>query len=427
MRFLYTLVFYCLLPFVLLRLLWRAIKAPAYLRRWRERFGFVVPIAADTKVWWIHAVSVGETIAAVPLIRELQRRYPAITLLVTTTTPTGSERVQTLLGDSAVHVYSPYDLPDCINRFLKRTHPSLFVIMETELWPNTIAACRRRRIPVIMANGRLSEKSARGYQKIVKLIGPTFQQLSAAVVQHQDDSGRMVKLGLNPAVCHVSGNIKFDLTLNDELRLQAQALKDGINHERERLVWIAASTHKGEDEVILTAFVDAQKILPDLLLILVPRHPERFDSVAQLCESANLRVQRRSAGHAVTAQTEVLLADTMGELLLLYGAADIAFVGGSLVGVGGHNLIEPAAWALPLLAGPHLFNFSEASRLLQATGALTIVDSVAAITAAIVELGQDKNMRKERGEKALAVVENNRGALKKLLHVVEIIVQHFRE
>ena len=426
MRLLYTAAFYCLLPIVLLRLLWRALKAPAYAQRWPERFGNIAPIAGDSEVWWIHAVSVGETIAAVPLIEELQRRFPEKKLVVTTTTPTGSERVRSLLNDSVTHVYAPYDLPDCLARFLTRVHPSLVIIMETELWPNTIAMCKQRQIPVVLANGRLSERSAQGYHKIAALIRPTFQQITAAVVQHRDDGERMIELGLIPSACHISGNIKFDLTISEALQVQAKALKAEINSERERVIWIAASTHKGEDEIVLEAFVSAKKAIPSLLLILVPRHPERFDTVAQLCESENLRVQRRSTGHAFTTQTEVLLADTMGELLLLYGIADMAFVGGSLVNVGGHNLIEPAAWALPILAGPHLFNFSEVSRLLQTAHAISIVDSAAAMTSAVIEFGQNENKRREVGEKARAVAENNRGALERLLDVIALVVQDSR-
>lgn len=419
MRWLYTLVFYLFLPLILARLLWRARKAPAYARRWAERFGVFPQPALKSAVVWVHAVSVGESIAAAPMLKALMQRQPDASFVVTTTTPTGSEQVRTLFGDRVFHVYAPYDLPGCIARFLNRVRPSCLIIMETELWPNTIGACHKRGIHTVLANGRLSQKSAKGYGKIARLMGPVFQDLSAAAIQHRDDAQRMQSLGLPRSKSHVTGNIKFDLDIPRQLRRKAAALQADINSDTRRIIWIAASTHRGEDEKILGAFASARQAVPQLFLILVPRHPERFSEVARLCESRGYVVERRSAAPVFKATSDVLLGDIMGELLMLFGAADIAFVGGSLLPVGGHNLIEPAAWALPIVTGPHLFNFAEASRLLEQAEAMRIAESEQQLSAIVTELAQSAEMRKTMGESALAVANANRGALERLLQVVE--------
>ncbi|MGQ9427139.1 lipid IV(A) 3-deoxy-D-manno-octulosonic acid transferase [Gilvimarinus sp. F26214L] len=419
MRWLYTLVFYLALPLILARLLWRARKAPAYARRWRERFGIFPAPRLKGPVLWLHSVSVGESIAAAPLVRALMERHPEASFVVTTTTPTGSEQVRKLYGDSVFHVYAPYDLPTCIGRFLKRIRPECLVIMETELWPNTVALCRERGIATILANGRLSEKSAAGYRRVSRLMEPVFAGLSAAAIQHVDDARRMQSLGLPPAKSHVTGNIKFDLSIPGPLRARAAQLKGEIVAAAPRPVWIAASTHRGEDEQILSSFEAVRRNHPELFLILVPRHPERFNEVAALCEQRGFRVQRQSAAEPVSSETDILLGDTMGELLMLFGAADLAFVGGSLVPVGGHNLIEPAAWGLPVLSGSHLFNFSEASRLLQGADGMAVAEDQHALAALVGELLSDAGRREAMGQRALAVAEANRGALEKLVEVVE--------
>lgn len=418
MRWLYTLLFYLSIPLVLSRLLWRGRKAPAYRRRWGERFGFF-PALPEGPLIWVHAVSVGESIAAAPMIKALMAREPRHRILVTTTTPTGSEQVRKLFGDSVFHVYAPYDLPDCIARFLKRTRPHCLIIMETELWPNMVAICRRRGIPVILANGRLSQKSADGYGRVSALMKPLFGDLGAAAVQHEDDARRMQSLGLAVERTFITGNIKFDLSLSEELRKRAARLREGIMETGQRCVWIAASTHRGEDEQILQAFGRARQQVPALFLILVPRHPERFDEVADACQKRGYRTVRRSAAAAVDADTDILLGDTMGELLLLFGAADLAFVGGSLVPVGGHNLMEPAAWGLPILTGPHLFNFAEASGLLRDAGAMIVVGDQEELGEKVAELAATETVRQEMGKQALAVANANRGALQKLLDVIE--------
>jgi len=423
-RLLYTLLIYFCLPLILLRLLWRGSRAPAYRQRWAERFGFVARLAEARQVIWVHAVSVGETIAAAPMIRRLQQQYPESTLLVTTMTPTGSEQVKKIFGDSVEHCYAPYDLPDAIARFLGRTHPVLLVIMETELWPNLIHACHRRAIPVVLANARLSEKSAAGYAKVSALAGPMLSKLAVVAAQTKDDGERFLQLGVDDDALEVTGNIKFDLQLDDTLRQKAAAIKRQWQGADNRPVWLAASTHRGEDEIILDAFRQVLAHRPDVLLVLVPRHPERFDEVAALCSDAGYCMRRRSEGlaqgmSALESKIQVVLGDTMGELLSFCGASDITFVGGSLVDVGGHNLIEPAAWGVPVLSGPHVFNFTEVSRLLSEAGGLAICASATELAEQVVTLLADPERYQRMSSAALAVTEANRGALNRLIALFE--------
>lgn len=419
MRFVYSLILYLATPLVLVRLLWRALRAPDYADRWGERFGWVSALETKGTVIWLHTVSVGEFLGALPLVRSLLQD-PDVELVITTTTPTGSERVRAVLGDRVWHVYAPYDLPDCVARFLRRTQPRLLLIMETELWPNTIAACARREIPVLLINGRLSAKSARGYQRFSGLTRPMLQRLSMAGVQGQADAERFQALGLSSETCQITGNIKFDLTLDDSLRTRAAHLREQWTQGSERLVWVVASTHQGEDEPILEAYQQLiQRVATPPLLVLVPRHPERFDTVAALCRRQNLVTVRRSLQEPVDARTQVVVGDTMGELLLFFGAGDVAFVGGSLVPNGGHNLVEPAAWGLPLLSGSSQFNFAEISRMLVDAGALVLADTPVQLAEQLVQLIQDPDLRRRRGEAALTVTQNNRGALEKTLALIK--------
>ncbi|WP_019528403.1 lipid IV(A) 3-deoxy-D-manno-octulosonic acid transferase [Dasania marina] len=417
---LYTAFYYLITPLIVLRLLLRSIKAPAYRQRIAERFGFFT--ATHSKVTlqnciWVHTVSMGETIAAVPLVKELQQRYPDKTIVMTTMTPTGSERVKALLADSVFHVYAPYDLPCCLQRFLQRIQPELLVIMETELWPNTLAACQRRGIPTVLVNARLSAKSAAGYQRFAALSKPMLQNLSLVAAQTEADAARFVDLAMAADKVVVTGSIKFDISISEPLQQQAQQLKAQCSQQGQRIVWIAASTHKGEDEIILAAHRLWLAQYPDALLILVPRHPERFNTVAQLVQAQGFTSLLRSSGELPDASVQVYVGDSMGEMMLLLGAADIAFVGGSLVASGGHNMLEPAAWGLPVLTGPSDFNFLAISQALIEAQALTQVQDAKGLAAQLQRL-QQPSERLCQGQAAQQMVAANRGALAQLLDLL---------
>lgn len=414
-RTLYTLLFHLGLPLIALRLFLRARKAPAYGQRIGERFAIGLPALQPGGIW-VHAVSVGESIAAAPMIRALRARYPQLPITVTCMTPTGSERIQALFaGDALIqHCYLPYDLPWAAARFLNRVQPKLAVIMETELWPNHIHQCARRGIPVALANGRLSARSARGYGRFAKLTAPMLAQMSLLAVQTEAEAERFRSLGARPECVSVTGSIKFDLTIDPELLRRAEALRDEWQASK-RPVWIAASTHAGEDEIILAAHQQLLARHPDVLLILVPRHPERFNSVFELCSKAGLNTVRRSTAEPVSAATPVLLGDTMGELLFLYALADVALVGGSLVANGGHNLLEPAALGKPVLSGPHLFNFLDIAAQLRDAGALREVADARQLADAVGELFQQPPMAEHMRAAGLAVMQRNQGALLRLL------------
>jgi 3-deoxy-D-manno-octulosonic-acid transferase len=414
MRILYSVLLTLAVPLILLRLYWRGGKNPAYRQRWGERFGFV-PSLPENSCLWIHAVSVGEVRAALPLINALQERYPARGLLVTTTTPTGSQQVYHALGDSVSHAYLPYDLPGAVRRFLSRVQPGLAIVMETELWPNVYHQCAAANIPLVVANARLSARSTSRYLRLADFSRSVLAHTTLIAAQSELDAERFRALGA-PRV-RVMGNLKYDLSLPTKLPAQGGALRQALGISRPVLV--AASTHSGEDEQVLEAFLTARCRLPDLLLVLVPRHPERFDTVANLCSQRGLTVVRRSTGQSCTSTTAVFLGDSMGELLLFYAAADVAFVGGSLVPHGGHNALEAALLGLPVLFGPHMFNFIEVSERLLTAQAAWRVTNAEELAARLVELVADHSLRRVAGQRAQTVVEENRGALAKLLTLID--------
>lgn len=416
MRFLYTVALYAALPLVLLRLWLRGAGNPAYRRRWRERFGRF-PHAPPPGAIWIHAVSVGEAIAAFPLVQRLRERHPERPLVFTTTTPTGSERVVRQFGAAVHHGYLPYDLPGAVARFLDRTRPALAVILETELWPNMYAACAARGIPLVVANARLSARSAAGYRRLAALTRATLRRVTLVAAQTEEDAARFLALGAPADRVRVTGNLKFDLALPADLMERGAALRRAWGAPRP--VWIAASTHEGEEEQILAAHAQARAQLPRLLLVLVPRHPERFDRVAALCAAHGYGVVRRSEQRPCDARTDVFLGDSMGELLLFYALADLAFVGGSLVPAGGHNPLEPAALARPVLHGPHMFNFAEIARRLREAGGSREVADAGALARAIGECLTQPALCRASGEQGRAFVTHNRGALERLLAIIE--------
>ena len=418
MRLLYSALLYCLLPALVLRMLWRSRLAPAYRQRLGERFGwFPGPEPGAAPAIWVHAVSVGETLAAAPLIESLLGQFPDYPVVVTTTTPTGSERVRALFGDRVFHVYAPWDLPGPVRRFLQRTRPRLLVLMETELWPNMLHQARAAGCDVLLANARLSERSARGYARVATLTRQMLGEITTLACQSEADSKRFLALGAAPSALQVTGNTKFDLVLDDSLRAGAAQLRQSFSAGA-RPVLVAASTHPGEELLILAAYRGIRAALGDCLLVLVPRHPERFVEVLELCREQGWRVSRRSAGGSPGTADDILLGDTMGELLLLLGTATVAVFGGSLLGHGGHNVLEAAAWGVPAVTGPHMENFAGVTELLSAGGALVQLDSVAGLDSCLLELLGDPARRERMGAAGLRAVAENRGASGRLLALV---------
>ncbi len=417
--FLYRCLFYLSLPIILLRLFYRSIRIPAYAQRWAERFAFFTPPKRQTGLW-VHAVSLGETVAVTPLIKRFMQQYPTELITITTTTPTGSEQVKKTFSDNVFHVYAPYDLPDVVNRFLNRIKPRVAVMVETELWPNIILACGSRQIPVLVVNGRLSQRSALRYARFASLTKMMLAHVNAIAVQTQLEAERYIALGLSAERLQITGSIKFDISVPASAVEQAVPLKQqwGSN----RLVWTVASTHEGEEEIILNTFRALKQRTPELLLILVPRHPDRFTKVASLCDKFGFNVVRRSLGDRCTPETDILLGDTVGEMMIFYAAADLAFVGGSFAEIGGHNVLEPAALGLPILTGPHVFNFLQINQLLAKAGALVTVASASTLLEQLERILQDPALRAQMGEAALQVVEENRGALDKQY---ELLQYHF--
>ncbi|MCG5500692.1 lipid IV(A) 3-deoxy-D-manno-octulosonic acid transferase [Ectothiorhodospira sp. A-7R] len=415
MRVLYSLILYVITPLVLARLLLRSRANPDYRHRWRERLGWSPHLPARPRLW-VHAVSVGEVAAAAALVAGLRRRFPGHAILMTTTTPTGSAEVIRRFGNSVEHCYLPYDLPDGVARFLARARPERLLVMETELWPNLYRACARRGIPVMVVNARLSARSARGYARIRPLVRQTLAQVSGIAARGEEDACRFLALGARPDQVRVSGNIKYDLALSDDLIRAAAEWRAQVG---ERPVWIAASTHPGEDEPVLAAHRSLLSRWPGALLILVPRHPERFDAVAALCRAQGFAVARRSAGLPPEAGDTVWLGDTMGELMRLYGVASVAFVGGSLVPTGGHNPLEPAAHGVAVVTGPQVFNFTEVYEALDRAGGVRRVADADGLAAAVSTLWSDLEAHRAITVAARRVLDENRGAVDRVLDWVD--------
>ncbi|MFW2132035.1 lipid IV(A) 3-deoxy-D-manno-octulosonic acid transferase [Ectothiorhodospira haloalkaliphila] len=416
MHALYNLLIHLLTPVFLLRLLWRSRRNPAYRQRWGERLGFPEPPRDRRAHLWVHAVSVGEVVAATALIRAWRERHPEQPVLVTTTTPTGADEVVRRLGDAVIHRYLPFDLPGAVGRFLKRMPMDRLLVMETELWPNLYRACHAHGIPILLVNARLSPRSFRGYQRLRPLVQRTLGWLEGVAARGPEDADRFVALGALPDRVRVAGNIKYDLTLSDALLNQSRALRDALGMHP---VWIAASTHPGEDEQVLKAHAFVRRALPDALLILVPRHPERFETVARLCRESGWEPARRSAGQVPDNTQALWLGDSMGELLMLYGVADVAFVGGSLVPTGGHNPLEPAAHGVPVVTGPEVFNFSEVFAALSDAGGVCNVKGADELGQIILQLLSAGEERKALAGAALQVLESNRGAVARVLKWAE--------
>lgn len=415
-RLIYSLLFYILLPFIVIKLLIRARKAPAYKQRIRERFALGLSNIKTNGIW-IHAVSVGESIAATPMIEALLAAYPDLPITITCMTPTGSERIKSIFGDRVQHCYMPYDAACIAKRFLKKIKPNMAIIMETELWPNHIHYCHKMGIPVVLANARLSERSAKGYAKFPKVTRPMFESINWIAVQSKQEAERFIVLGALPENVAVIGSIKFDINVGNELVKKAHDLRDkwqALN----RPTWIAASTHKGEDEIVLEVHRQLLAQHPDALLIVVPRHPERFDDVFAMA-SQHFNTIRRSEATPVKPEVQVLVGDTMGELLFLYALADIAFVGGSLVDRGGHNVLEPIALNKPIVCGPHLYNFQEITTQLIEANALMIVNNSQELFLQIKHLFEDGELIMKMIQGGNQIMQHNQGALSRLVAGIE--------
>lgn len=411
LRACYSWLFYLATPILIARLFWRSRKAPAYRQRWQERFGFY-PAGLPQQVVWFHAVSVGEAESLFPLLRHLQQHHPEARLLVTTTTPTGADRVQTVLQHSATHVYLPYDQPCAVNRFLRHFKPRLAVIVETEIWPNLYAACAAHKVPLYLVNARLSEKSARGYRKMPALLAPALAAVKRIATQTAEDTQRFLAIGASAGQLLTLGNIKFDMQLSaDAMEIGAQ-LKTRLFGSR--LVWLAASTHRGEEKILIDIYRRIKPKLPDLLLLLAPRHPERFPDVKKLCEQQGLSVVTRSSNAPCLPATDIFLLDSIGELKLFYIAADIAFIGGSLVPIGGHNALEAALAGAPIVFGPYMANFNAiAEGLLNAQAAVQCRDRDA-LAEIVLALSANAGHRKKLVEQARLFVLQHQGAVGKI-------------
>lgn len=415
LRFLYTLTMYLLTPVILYRLAARGLKYRRYFSRWRERFGFFPDPGLRNSIW-VHAVSVGEVNAALPMIEALMRAYADAPFVVTTVTPTGSERVQKLFGDRVFHVYLPYDLPASVKRFIDRVQPRLAVIMETEIWPNLFITCRERGIPIVVTNARLSERSLRGYGPVRPLARRAIRCASFVAAQSPTDAERLRTLGAAVTRLAVVGNLKFDMEVPASLTETGVALRESWGTRRP--VWIAASTHEGEEMPVLKAHTAVLQRFPDALLLIVPRHPERFRAVAAACRSLGFATRTRSEDVSADERCQCFVVDTMGELLHFYAAADIAFVGGSLEPIGGHNVLEPAALGRPVIVGPYTFNTEEVTDSLIAAHAVRRIGNAEELGATVIRLLANDGERDAMSEAAHAVLARERGAVERTLRIV---------
>ena len=415
MRFLYNFFTYLLLiPFTVYWIS-RGISNRSYRDRLTQRLGFGFPKLQNSI--WIHAVSVGEVQAAVPLIHALMERFPQQIIIVTTVTPTGASRVADLFGEKVVHCYMPFEFPHAIRNFFKAVDPQAAMIMETEIWPNLYRGCGIRNIPLILVSARISPKSIPGYRRLVLLIRETLSYGIIIAAQSQADASRFLELGADPKRTYVTGNIKFDVEYDQAIFSRGKQLRSALFACRP--VWIAASTHSGEEQQVLEAHRILLKAYPDLLLVIVPRHPERFFEVRELIEKSSFTVVSRTGDQPATASTEVFLVDTMGEVSLFFAASDISFVGGSLVPIGGHNLLEPAVQGLPIITGPYLFNIEEIADNFVKHDACAVVANGVELAAAVMALLEDPDAAAKMGARGLKLVEQSRGALQRLLVLLE--------
>ncbi|EHZ2745641.1 lipid IV(A) 3-deoxy-D-manno-octulosonic acid transferase [Vibrio vulnificus] len=415
-RWLYTLLLALAAPLLLFGLYRSKPNKPKFGKRWKEHFGITPTLDGQNQPLWIHAVSVGESLAAVPLIKAIKEKTPDQVIVVTTTTSTGAEQIAKL-GNLVEHRYMPLDFAFAVRGFLKAINPAKMLIIETELWPNTLATVHKANIPIIVVNARLSEKSQQNYAKVQPLFNLIHPCLGKVLCQSQADADRFAKLGIPTNKLSVTGSIKFDIHISDEIKHQGAELRTLLGQQRP--VWIAASTHRGEDEQVLDAHRQVLETHPNALLILVPRHPERFDSVFELCQTQGFETVRRTQANIIADSTQVYLGDTMGEMLVLLGAADVCFMGGSLIGdkVGGHNVLEPAALGVPVIIGPSYYNFKEITEELLAENCIS-VNTADTLPTSLGELFDDPDHREKLITNASKVVKRNQGSLQHTMNSV---------
>jgi len=417
MIFFYTQCIRLAVPVLLLRLLWRSRHNPAYRYKLFERLGYTLPNKPESRAnegdhWiWVHAVSVGETLAVAPLIEKLLSADPKRQVVVTSTTPTGRAQVERLFDKRVSCCWVPFDTPGSVARFLKHWRPSLTVLVETEIWPNMVLQCKRQNIPVMLANARLSSRSARGYARAGSLAKPVIASLAMIACQQKADARRFIVLGADPHKTLVTGSVKFDIARPRLIR-QRDSLLEQLAISSDRLIFLAGSTHHGEEELVVAAFTQLRKTVPSALLVLAPRHPERTASITRsILAPSPFHWLLRSTGQVVSADTDILVLDTLGELAALTAAADVSFIGGSLVPHGGHNPLEAAAFGVPVITGPHTFNFQQIFRALRRAGGAIEVTDAATLGQAVGELLTQAAYRREVGNAASRYVEDNQGAL----------------
>ena len=419
MRLMYHTLTYILLPFLVLFWFAKSLLNKSYLDRLTQRFGFGYPKLNSGSIW-IHAVSVGEVQASIPLVNELKQHYPYKEIIITTVTPTGSKQVKNIFKDAVKTSYIPFETNFAIKNFFNSIKPSVALIMETEIWPNLYKECGSRGIPLILVSARISEKSLINYKRFLPLFRDTLSHGILIAAQSQIDADRFLALGASKDRTWIMGNIKFDFKLPEEILTKAKIYRSKIFPRRH--IWIAASTHEHEEEIILEAHKNISKKIENLLLILVPRHPERFAKITQILKEDNWIYSKKSDDQDIPESCQVLLIDTIGELLFFYACSDVAFVGGSLLPVGGHNLLEPAAIGLPIITGAHTFNQKEMTDRLTQVDALRIVHNANSLSSDVIFFLTNTEESKNAGQRGKLIVESNKGAIKSLMKRLYIII-----
>jgi len=419
-RFVYSIALLFILPLAVLRLFLLGFKNPDYRKNWYERLGFINPLSSKPIIW-LHAVSVGETNAAAPLLNRLLHAYPDYQLLVTTVTPTGRQILKMHFDNDIDHLYFPYDIPWVVNRFLQKLKPAVVILMETEIWPNLCYQCNKENIPVLLINARLSKRSFKRYQLLKGFIKKTLNNISMIAAQTQNDANHFIKLGVNRTFIQITGNMKFETAIPSSVIENAEVVKRYFNMSRP--VWIAASTQEGEEELILEAHKKIVSYFPNAVLILAARHPERNIEIQKTCKANGFNIVKWSEQKVFSDSDQVYLLDTLGKLQTYYAASQVAYVGGSLVDRGGQNMLEPAKLGLPILAGPSRYNFKKISEMLENTGALITVNSADDIVRELKTLFTDANLRHDLGEAARQMVINNQGQVDTTMKLIQDFIK----